>query len=174
MFWPKNNHRLVKLSHLFDCQMAEPLTLVWMNNALMSYMYPSKSARKHKAVWVWLSTVTQSLAVTQPIRERLDWEDGTCIQQSPQGKWHSGTWAENNGGMDRWTNGGQKNKVFVRDAETNGCLYPKAVGEKSDSSSRDLEDFSDRLKAVWAQGGVMIAAVKAGGGGAEAQIGKWI
>lgn len=49
------------------------------------------------------------------------------------------TWAQNNGCMDRWISGGQKNEVFVRDAETNGCLYPKAVGEKSDGSSWDMK-----------------------------------
>lgn len=52
--------------------------------------------------------------------------------------------------MDRWISGGQKkNDVFVGDAETNGCFYPKAIGEKSDSSSWDMEDVSDRFRAAW-------------------------
>lgn len=45
---------------------------------------------------------------------------------------HMGTEQWMYGQMDKWR---AKNKVFVRDAETNGCLYPKAVAEKSDSSS---------------------------------------
>lgn len=40
--------------------------------------------------------------------------------------------------------------MFVRDAETNGSFYPKALGEQSDGSAWDMEDASDRLFAVWA------------------------
>lgn len=32
--------------------------------------------------------------------------------------------ALNNGYMDRWISGGEKDEVFVRDAETNGSVYP--------------------------------------------------
>lgn len=39
---------------------------------------------------------------------------------------HMGTEQWMYGQMDKWRG---KDEVFVRDAETNGCFYPKAVGE---------------------------------------------
>lgn len=65
---------------------------------------------------------------------------------------HMGTAQWMYGQMDKWTG---KDKVFVRDAETNGRFYPKAVGEQSDGSAWDMQDPSDRLRAVWVLEGGM-------------------
>lgn len=106
VFWTKNNHRLVKLSHFSDCQIIESLILVWMNNAFMSYTNLPESAREHKALWIL--DLVLSPNPPPPLSYSLVWQ--RAFAQLGWNMYEAGLtrqmtdrhMAQNNGCMDRW------------------------------------------------------------------------